>query len=156
IPVGRIWQRTGQRERPGSGEPARHDVQGEATGDPVQRVVLPPGQRGCPVAQTRGAFLRLVEGPRPAARHRRSAYPATELRALPRDRAAHGGGRMNPVLRDSLEVFFGRKYGLPAYVYLLLFLALVEFLALCAPFLGAQMWSGSGHLVRIVTSLAVL
>ncbi len=63
---------------------------------------------------------------------------------------------MNPVLRDSLEVFFREGHGLPPYFYLLAFLAPIEFLALCTPFLGAQMWSGTGNLVRILTSVAVV
>ena len=63
---------------------------------------------------------------------------------------------MNPVLRDSLEVFFREGHGLPPYFYLLAFLAPIEFLALCTPFLGAQMWSGPGNLVRILTSVAVV
>ena len=63
---------------------------------------------------------------------------------------------MNPVLRDSLDVFFGEKQGLPAYFYLLVTLALIEFLALCAPFLGAHTWSGAGNLVKVVSSIAVL
>ena len=110
--------------------------------------VLPAGRRGRPLAQEGGAFFRLGERSRAAARCRRPAYPAAELRALPRDRAAYGGGRMNPVLRDSLEVFFREGHGLPPYFYLLAFLAPIEFLALCTPFLGAQMWSGTGNLVR--------
>lgn len=63
---------------------------------------------------------------------------------------------MNPVLRDSLDVLFGERQGLPAYFYLLATLALIEFLALCTPFLGAHTWSGAGNLVRIVSSIAVL
>ena len=63
---------------------------------------------------------------------------------------------MNPVLRDSLQVFFGERHGLLPYFYLLAFLAPIEFLALCTPFLGSQMWSGAGNLVKVVAAIAVL
>jgi hypothetical protein len=63
---------------------------------------------------------------------------------------------MNPVLRESLEVFFVEGRGLPVYFYLLVILAPVEFLALYMPTLGAQMWSGPGNLFAMLSSVAVL
>jgi len=63
---------------------------------------------------------------------------------------------MNPVLRESLEVFFGEGHGLPVYFYLLIILAPVEFLSLYLPSLDAQMWSGSGNLFKVCSSTAVL
>ncbi len=63
---------------------------------------------------------------------------------------------MNPVLRESLEVFFGEGHGLPAYFYLLIILAPVEFLSLGTPFLGAQTWSGAGNLFKVCSSIAVV
>jgi hypothetical protein len=63
---------------------------------------------------------------------------------------------MNPVLRESLEVFFGEGHGLPIYFYLLIILAPVEFLALYLPSLDAQMWSGSGNLFKVCVSTALL
>ena len=63
---------------------------------------------------------------------------------------------MNPVLRESLEVFFAEGHGLPVYFYLLIILAPVEFLALYLPSLDAQMWSGSGNLFKVCSSTAVL
>ena len=63
---------------------------------------------------------------------------------------------MNPVLRESLRVFFVEGHGLPVYFYLLATLAPVEFLALYMPTLGAQMWTGPGNLFAILSSVAVL
>jgi len=63
---------------------------------------------------------------------------------------------MNPVLRDSLRVFFVEGHGLPIYFYLLVILGPVEFLSLYMPTLGAQMWTGPGNLFAICASLAVL
>ena len=63
---------------------------------------------------------------------------------------------MNPVLRESLEVFFGEGHGLPVYFYLLIILAPVQFLSLYLPSLDAQMWSGSGNLFKVFSSTAVL
>jgi hypothetical protein len=63
---------------------------------------------------------------------------------------------MNPVLRESLEVFFGEGHGLPVYFYLLIILAPVEFLALYLPSLDAQMWSGSGNLFKVCSTTALL
>ena len=63
---------------------------------------------------------------------------------------------MNPVLRESLEVFFDEGHGLPVYFYLLTILAPVQFLALYLPSLDAQMWSGSGNLFKVSSSTALL
>jgi len=63
---------------------------------------------------------------------------------------------MNPVLRESLEVFIGEGHGLPVYFYLLIILAPVEFLSLYLPSLDAQMWSGSGNLFKVCASTALL
>jgi hypothetical protein len=63
---------------------------------------------------------------------------------------------MNPVLRESLEVFFVEGHGLPVYFYLLIILAPIEFLALYLPSLDAQMWSGSGNLLKVSASTALL
>jgi hypothetical protein len=63
---------------------------------------------------------------------------------------------MNPVLRESLEVFFGEGHGIPVYFYLLMILAPVEFLSLYLPSLDAQMWSGSGNLFKVCSSTALL
>jgi hypothetical protein len=63
---------------------------------------------------------------------------------------------LNPVMRESLEVFFGEGHGLPVYFYLLTILAPVQFLALYLPSLDAQMWSGSGNLFKVSSSTALL
>ena len=63
---------------------------------------------------------------------------------------------MNPVLRESLDVFFVEGHGFPVYFYLLIILAPVEFLALYMPTLGEQMWSGPGNLFNTCSSVAVL
>lgn len=63
---------------------------------------------------------------------------------------------MNPVLRESLEVFFGEGHDLPVYYHLLIILAPVEFLALFLPSVSAEMWSGSANLFKVSTTVAVL
>lgn len=63
---------------------------------------------------------------------------------------------MNPVLREGLDVFFVEGRGFPAYFYLLIILAPVEFLSLYMPTLGEQMWSGPGNLFKNCSSVAVL
>jgi len=63
---------------------------------------------------------------------------------------------MNPVLRESLEVFFGEGHSFPAYFYLLIILAPVEVFSLYTPFLGAQVWSGAGNLLKLCSCIALL
>lgn len=63
---------------------------------------------------------------------------------------------MNPVLREHLTLTFNEGHGLPAHLYPLGYLALVEFLLLTPMFLDTQMWSGSGSLLKICASLAVV
>jgi len=63
---------------------------------------------------------------------------------------------MNPVLREHLGVFFRERHGLPAQLYLLGILGLVEFLLLTSPYLGKQMWSGSGNLLKICAAVAAI
>jgi hypothetical protein len=63
---------------------------------------------------------------------------------------------MNPVMRESVEVFFAEGHGLPVYFYLLTILAPVQFLALYLPSLDTQMWSGSGNLFKVSSSTALL
>ena len=45
---------------------------------------------------------------------------------------------------------------MPAYFYLLIILAPVEFLSLSTPLMGDQMWSGAGNLFKVCASVAVL
>ena len=63
---------------------------------------------------------------------------------------------MNPVLREQLTVCFNEGHGLPAHLYPLGILALVEFLLLTPSFLDTQMWSGAGSLLKNCASLAVV
>jgi hypothetical protein len=63
---------------------------------------------------------------------------------------------MNPVLREHLTICFGEGRGLPAHLYPLGFLALVEFLLLTPTYLDVQMWSGAGSLLKICASVAVV
>ena len=63
---------------------------------------------------------------------------------------------MNPVLRESLEIFFAEGQGFAIYFYLLIILALVEFLSLYLPSLDAQMWSGSGNLFKVCSVAGLL
>src|SRR5437899_13104028 len=62
----------------------------------------------------------------------------------------------NPVLRESVEVFFSEGHGLPVYFYLLIILAPVEFFSLYLPSLDAQMWSGSASLFKVCAVTALL
>jgi hypothetical protein len=61
----------------------------------------------------------------------------------------------NPILRESLDIFFSEGHGLSVYFYILVILAPVEFLSLYLPSLDAQMWSGSASLFKVtgVTTL---
>ncbi len=63
---------------------------------------------------------------------------------------------MNPVLRENLEVFFSEGHVLTVYFYLLIVLAPVQFLALYPQSLGEQMWRGSGNLLKVCASTAVV
>ena len=51
----------------------------------------------------------------------------------------------NPILRESLDIFFTEGHGFAVYFYILVILAPVEFLSLYLPSLDAQMWSGSAR-----------
>jgi hypothetical protein len=62
----------------------------------------------------------------------------------------------NAVWRESVEVFFNEGHGYPAYFYLLVVLAPVEFLSLYLPSLDAQTWSGSASLFRVSSATALL
>jgi hypothetical protein len=62
----------------------------------------------------------------------------------------------NPVLRESLEVFFGEGHGFPTYFYPLIILAPVEFLSLYLPSLDAQAWSGAASLFKVAAVAALL
>ena len=64
--------------------------------------------------------------------------------------------RNNPVLRESLEIFFGEGHGFAVYFYLLIILAPVEFLSLYLPSLDTQMWSGSANLFKVCAVTALL
>jgi hypothetical protein len=64
--------------------------------------------------------------------------------------------RDNPVLGESMAVFFGEGHGFAVYFYLLIILAPVEFLALYLPSLDAQMWSGSASLFKVCSVTALL
>jgi hypothetical protein len=61
----------------------------------------------------------------------------------------------NPLLHESVEIFFLEGHGFAVYFYLLIILAPVEFLSLYLPSLDTQMWSGSANLFKVsaVTTL---
>jgi hypothetical protein len=63
---------------------------------------------------------------------------------------------MNPVLRENLQVLFDEKYVLPVYVYLLILLGPIEFGALYSQSLGEQMWRGSGLLLEVSATAALV
>ena len=64
--------------------------------------------------------------------------------------------RDNPVLRESLDIFFNEGHGFAAYFYLVIILAPVEFLSLYLPSLDAQMWTGSASLFKVCAVTALL
>jgi MFS family permease len=63
---------------------------------------------------------------------------------------------MNPVLRENLEVLVEGRHVLTVYFYLLVFLAPVEFTALYSQSLGEQMWRGSGLLLKVSATAALV
>jgi hypothetical protein len=63
---------------------------------------------------------------------------------------------MNPVLRENLDILFDQKYVLPIYVYLLILLGPIEFGALYSQSLGEQMWRGSGLLLEVCATAALV
>jgi hypothetical protein len=63
--------------------------------------------------------------------------------------------KSNPILRESIAIYFTEGHGFPVYFYILVILAPVEFLSLYLPSLDAQMWSGSASLFK-VTAIATL
>src|SRR5690242_21953490 len=64
--------------------------------------------------------------------------------------------RENPILRESLDVFFSEGHGFAVYFYLLIILAPIEFFSLYLPSLAAQMWSGSASLFKVCAVSALL
>ena len=62
----------------------------------------------------------------------------------------------NPVLRESLDIFFGEGHGFAVYFYLLIILAPVQFFSLYLPSLDTQMWSGSANLFKVCAVTALL
>jgi hypothetical protein len=62
----------------------------------------------------------------------------------------------NPILRESLDIFFTEGHGFAVYFYILVILAPVEFLSLYLPSLDAQMWSGSASLFKVTAVTALL
>src|SRR5262244_741538 len=62
----------------------------------------------------------------------------------------------NPVLCESLDIFFNEGHGFAVYFYLLIILAPVEFFSLYLPSLDAQMWSGSANLFKVCAVTALL
>jgi hypothetical protein len=64
--------------------------------------------------------------------------------------------KQNPVLRESLDIFFAEGHGLAVYFYLLIILAPVEFFSLYLPSLDAHMWAGSANLFKVCSVTALL
>ncbi len=62
----------------------------------------------------------------------------------------------NPVLRESVAIFFAEGHGLTPYFYLLAILAPVQFLSLYLPSLDTQVWSGSASLFKVSGVTALL
>jgi hypothetical protein len=64
--------------------------------------------------------------------------------------------KSNPILRESLDIFFTEGHGFAVYFYIVVILAPVEFLSLYLPSLDAQMWSGSASLFKVTAVTALL
>ena len=64
--------------------------------------------------------------------------------------------KSNPVLRESIAIFFTEGHGFAVYFYILVILAPVEFLSLYLPSLDAQMWSGSASLFKVTAVTTLL
>src|SRR5688500_20293808 len=64
--------------------------------------------------------------------------------------------KSNPVLRESVDIFFVEGHGFGVYFYILVILAPVEFLSLYLPSLDAQMWSGSASLFKVTAVTTLL
>ncbi|MBM4262216.1 MAG: hypothetical protein FJ145_12395 [Deltaproteobacteria bacterium] len=64
--------------------------------------------------------------------------------------------RNNPVLRESLAVFFVEGQGFQVYFYLLVILAPIHFLSLYLPSLDVQAWTGSAGLFKITSVTTLL
>lgn len=62
----------------------------------------------------------------------------------------------NPVLRESLVIFFSEGHGFAVYFYLLIILAPVEFFSLYLPSLDAHVWTGSANLFKVCAVTALL
>lgn len=62
----------------------------------------------------------------------------------------------NPVLQESVTIFFAEGHGLTPYFYLLVILAPVQFLSLYLPSLDTQVWSGSASLFKVSGVTALL
>ena len=62
----------------------------------------------------------------------------------------------NPILRESMDIFFTEGHGFPVYFYILVILAPIEFLSLYLPSLDAQMWSGSASLFKVTAVTTLL
>ena len=62
----------------------------------------------------------------------------------------------NPVLRESLAIFFSEGHGFAVYFYLLIILAPVEFFSLYLPSLDAHVWTGSANLFKVCAVTALL
>jgi hypothetical protein len=63
---------------------------------------------------------------------------------------------MNPVLRENYEVLFDQGHVLTVYFYVLVFLGPIEFGALYSQSLGEQMWRGSGLLLKVCATAALV
>jgi hypothetical protein len=62
----------------------------------------------------------------------------------------------NPVLQESVTIFFGEGHGLSPYLYLLAIIAPVQLLSLYLPSLDVQVWSGSASLFKVSGVTALL
>jgi len=62
----------------------------------------------------------------------------------------------NPVFREGIRVYILEGHGIPAYIYVLILLAPIEFLSIFLRSFDPQAWMGPANLFKIVSAAAML
>ncbi|MEE9144204.1 MAG: hypothetical protein V3U06_05480 [Candidatus Binatia bacterium] len=62
----------------------------------------------------------------------------------------------NPVFREGIRVYILEGHGIPAYIYVLILLAPIEFLSIFLQSFDPQAWMGPAKLFKIVSAAAML
>ncbi len=64
--------------------------------------------------------------------------------------------RMNPVLREGIQIYLIEGHGFVAYFYFLIILAPLEFLTLFLPSLDPYVWMGPANLFKVMSVAALM